>query len=221
MDEIDEGLWRWTARHPEWHPRGFGDQVASFAVQAHDDTTLLIDPLLPDGEHDAAIVLAALDGLTRENVAILISIPYHARSAKDLAERYDATIYGHKACVKRLGSEERFSKIDPDEPLAADVRAFQIGKPRRFEMPLFLPSHSAVVFGDSVVEVDGELRVWAQSAVDADEEHRIPDRFVPTLQPLVDLEPERVLVTHGQPVLSGGAEELARAMEREPFWHHG
>jgi hypothetical protein len=219
MDEIDAGLWRWTARHPEWHPPGFGDDVASFAVQAADDTTLLIDPLLPDGEHDAGVVLAALDGLTREHVAILISIPYHARSARALAERYDATVYGHAECVTRLGSEERFTEIDPDEPLPADVRAFTIGEPRLFEMPLWIPSHSAVVFGDAVVEVDGELRVWAQSAADAEEEHRIADRFVPTLQPLVDLKPERVLVTHGKPVLSGGAEALARAMEREPFWH--
>ena len=46
MEELTEGLWRWTARHPEWHPGEFGAEVASFAAQAGDDT-LLIDPLLP------------------------------------------------------------------------------------------------------------------------------------------------------------------------------
>ena len=46
MQKLSDGLWRWTARHPEWHPGEFGAEVACFAAQA-DDTTLLIDPLLP------------------------------------------------------------------------------------------------------------------------------------------------------------------------------
>jgi glyoxylase-like metal-dependent hydrolase (beta-lactamase superfamily II) len=221
MQEIDEGLWRWTARHPEWHPGEFGAEVASFTVQT-DDATLLVDPLLPEGEHDAAVVLAALDGLAREQVAILISIPYHVRSAEDLAERYDATVYGHPAAAKRLRSPQRLKAIDAStDSLPAGVRAFAIGKPKRFEMPFWLPSHSALVFGDAVVEVDGELRVWAQSAVDADRSRFHHERFNPTLRPLVELGAQRVLVTHGQPVLSDGAAELARALEREPFWHHG
>jgi hypothetical protein len=45
-DPIDDGIWRWTARHPEWHPSGFGDEVACFAVKT-DAELLLIDPLLP------------------------------------------------------------------------------------------------------------------------------------------------------------------------------
>ena len=46
MQKLTDGLWRWTARHPEWHPGEFGAEVACFAAQAG-DTTLLIDPLLP------------------------------------------------------------------------------------------------------------------------------------------------------------------------------
>jgi len=46
MEKLTDGLWRWTARHPEWHPGEFGAEVACFAAQAG-DTTLLIDPLLP------------------------------------------------------------------------------------------------------------------------------------------------------------------------------
>ena len=32
---------------------------------------------------------------------------------------------------------------------------------------------------------------------------------------------ERVLVTHGEPVLSGGREALARALDADPWYHHG
>ena len=45
-EQIDRGIWRWTARHPEWHPAGFGDEVACFALET-DTELLLIDPLLP------------------------------------------------------------------------------------------------------------------------------------------------------------------------------
>ena len=57
MDELLDGLWRWTARHPEFHPKGF-PEVACFALR-DDVGTILVDPLLPE---DDAAVLAALDG---------------------------------------------------------------------------------------------------------------------------------------------------------------
>jgi hypothetical protein len=87
--ELADGLWRWTARHGEWHPGEWGAQVASFALDAG-GVTLLVDPLLPE---DDATVLQRLDALARGPVAILITIPYHTRSAERLRERFEATIY--------------------------------------------------------------------------------------------------------------------------------
>jgi len=40
------------------------------------------------------------------------------------------------------------------------VRAHSIGQPRRAEIPFELPSHRALAFGDTLLEIDGELRVW-------------------------------------------------------------
>jgi hypothetical protein len=209
---VDAGIWRWTARHPEWHPGEFGAEVASFAVDAG-DTTLLVDPLLPGGSEDAETI-AALDGVVRGDVAIVISIPYHTRSAEPLADRYGATILGHPAVHKRLASTERFRAVAPGEDgLPGGVVFHPIGKPRRFEMPVWIPAAEAIVFGDAVVETGGALRVWD------DKPDFVRDKLNPTITPLVDLGPERVLVTHGEPILSGGAAELRRALEREPFWH--
>ena len=217
--EIAPGLWRWTARHPEWHPAEFGDEVASYAADA-DGHTVLIDPLLPE---DPDATLAALDAIVRDRVAILTSIPYHVRSAEALAERYGAAIHGHPAVARRLRDRARLAAIDPehDAELPGGVRAFAIGRPRRYEMPLWLPAHAALVFGDAVVEVGGQLRVWVQEPASDRRRRFIRERFAPTFAPLLELGAERVLVTHGEPVLSGGAAELARALEREPFWHHG
>jgi hypothetical protein len=210
--EIADGLWRWTARHPEWHPGEFGARVASFALRAG-ATTLLVDPLVPEPD--------LLDDVVGERVAILVTIPYHARSSEALAARYGATIHGHPATAKRLRDASAFRVAEPGAELPGGARAFAIGRPRRFELPMWLPSHRAVAFGDAVVETGGELRVWAQGAVDEGRRRFHHERFNPTLEPLVALDPQRVLVTHGEPVLDGGRDALAAALAGEPFWHHG
>ena len=222
MEELAAGLWRWTARHPQWHPGEFGAEVASFAARAGDDTLLLIDPQLPP---DPSEVLAVLDDQVRERVAILISIPYHVRSAEELWKRYrrdaETTIHGHPAAAKRLEDTTGFREIDPGSALPGGVTAHTIGKPRRHEMPLHLPSHDALVFGDAVVELDGELKVWSSEKVDSKVERFYRERFNPTLEPLLELDFERVLVTHGRPLLDGGKQALRAALKAEPWYHHG
>ena len=47
------------------------------------------------------------------------------------------------------------------------------------------------------------------------------ERFLPTLEPLLELDVERVLVTHGAPVLSGGRAALRAALQAPPWLHHG
>jgi hypothetical protein len=221
MEKLTDGLWRWTTRHPEWHPGEFGAEVACFAARAG-DTTLLIDPLLPP---DPEPVVKVLDRAVGQRVAILVTIPYHVRSSEELWRRYrkdaETTIHGHRACAKRLDDKSGFSEIEPGVPLPGGVTAHRIGKPRRYEMPLHVPSHDALVFGDAVIEWLGEVRVWATDKVDAKVERFYRERFNPTLEPLLDLGAENVLVTHGQPVMGGGTDALRRAMKAKPWYHHG
>jgi hypothetical protein len=217
MERLSEGLWRWTARHPEWHPGDFGAEVACFAAQAG-DTTLLIDPLLPP-EPDQ--VLDAIDGTLESRLAILISVPYHLRSSEELCRRYrkdaETTIHGHPACTKRLEDESAFRAIDADAELPGGVTAHTIGKPRRHETPLHLPSHGALVFGDAVVEWQGRLRVWADGKVDAKVERFYRERFNPTLEPLLELDFDAVLPTHGEPLQTGGKKALHDALKAKPW----
>lgn len=221
MDELTEGLWRWTARHPEWHPGEFGGEVASFAAQAN-DTTLLIDPLLPA---DPSSVLAVIDETLARRLAILITVPYHVRSAEELWSRYksaaETTIHGHPACAKRLENRSAFHEIHIGEPLPAGVTAYSIGKPRRHETPLHLPSHRALVFGDAVAESGGRLVVWASEKVDAKAERFYRERFNPTLEPLLELDFDAVLTTHGQPLMSDGKRALRDALDAKPWYHRG
>ena len=224
MQKLTEGLWRWTARHPEWHPGEFGAEVASFAAQAG-DTTLLVDPLLPEDDGEAQGVLETIDATLGDRLAILISVPYHVRSSEALWRRYrgraETTIHGHRACAKRLGDESAFVEIEPGKQLPGEVTAHAIGKPRRHEMPLHLPSHDALVFGDAVAETGGRLVVWATDRVDAKAERFYRDRFNPTLEPLLELPFDAVLTTHGQPVLKQGKQALRRALGAKPWNQRG
>lgn len=221
MQTLTEGLWRWTARHPEWHPGEFGAEVACFAAQAG-DTTVLIDPLLPP---DPSSVLAVIDQTLADRLAILITIPYHVRSAEALWRRYskeaETTIHGHPACAKRLTDRSGFREMEPGTPLPAGVTAHRIGKPRRYETPLHIPSHKALVFGDAVAESGGRLVVWSSDKVDAKVERFYAQRFNPTLEPLLELDFDNVLVTHGQPLMGGGKRALRAALDAKPWYHRG
>jgi hypothetical protein len=225
MEKLTEGLWRWTARHPEWHPGEFGAEVASFAVEAGSDT-LLVDPLLPpDDDAERDHVLETIEGTLGDRLAILITIPYHVRSAEELWRRYrkdaETTIHGHPAAAKRLADRSGFREVEPGVPLPGGVTAHRIGKPRRHETPLHLASHGALVFGDAVAETDGRLVVWTSERVDAKVERFYRERFNPTLEPLLELDFDRVLVTHGQPLLEGGKRALANALAAKPWYHRG
>jgi hypothetical protein len=218
-ERLADGLWRWTARHPEWHPGDFGSEVASFAVAANGDL-VLIDPLLPP---ESLAVLDLIDGLLGKRLAILISVPYHVRSSEELWRRYrdqtDCTIWGHAACAKRLGDRAGFREIELGVPLPTGVSAHAIGRPRRQETPLYLPSQRALAFGDAVAEVDSKLRVWSTGKVDDRRARWYRERFNPTLEPLLELEFDRVLVTHGQPVMADGRAELRAALAARPWYH--
>lgn len=216
LHRIHDDIWHWERRHPEWHPGAFGAVVGSYLVRAG-GVTLLLDPLLDD-ESDP--VLSELDRLVGDPVRILVSIPYHARSSEFLQRRYrdrGALILGHALVAKRLSDVSGFQPLEGGEDVEGVARVHRIGRPVRAEMPVEIPSLRALVFGDAIVEWRGQLRLW-EDPVESDSRRRwYEERFLPTLRDLTRLDVERVLVTHGHPVLSGGAAALERALEGGPW----
>ena len=210
LEELASGLWWFTV------PRnGLPPTMTAYALRDGDDT-ILVDPLVArEGEP----LLAALDEIVLGRVRILVTTPFHVRGSELLLrrwrDRHDVTIFGHEHCAARLDERSAFRPLRGGETLDGGVRAHSIGRPRRAEIPFELPSHRALAFGDTVLEIEGELRVWPR--------HRnlertwYEERFRPTLEPLTGLDVERVLVTHGEPVLRDGARELAAALTRSPW----
>jgi glyoxylase-like metal-dependent hydrolase (beta-lactamase superfamily II) len=217
--EIAPGIHRWSTAHPEWRPaNAWGKDVASFALVT-DSVLSLVDPLLtPDESAEHQRVLADLDALVEKarQVEILITTPFHARSTLEFLERYgDVKVWGHPGTKRRLGASVRLNAIEPGQRAGAVAQAQRIGSPVRQETPLFFPDHRALVFGDAVIGVEGTLRVW--QSVNQKQKRWYRERFIPSLRPLLDLDVERVLVTHGPPILEGGRRKLADALETGPW----
>ena len=70
----------------------------------------------------------------------------------------------------------------------------------------------ALAIGDRIIGVDGALRIWATG--------RMSDRYraqlTRWLTPLLELDFERVLTMHGDPVLRDGRAALAEALAADP-----
>jgi hypothetical protein len=68
-----------------------------------------------------------------------------------------------------------------------------------------------------VVTPEGDLRVWVQHELTDKRRRWYRQRLAPSLAGLASLDVERVLVTHGAPVLRDGSAALARALAAEPW----
>jgi hypothetical protein len=224
MEELAAGIYRWTTPHPEY--RTSVERVGSYAL-VDGEMLALVDPLLPaEGNAAREAVLGRLDELVLRapQVEIFVTIPYHARSAEPLylryASRLQTRIWGHERVLRRFRDDRTRLDVIPRGPVGSAIRvadgralAFPIGRPRRTEYPIYFPGHRALAFGDAVVGTKEGLRVWSQSSAGPAWYH---DVFAPTLRPLLDHDPERVLVTHGAPAMKDGRRALEEALAADP-----
>jgi glyoxylase-like metal-dependent hydrolase (beta-lactamase superfamily II) len=189
---IDEGLWHWTAPHPEWKPGEDWEQDVGCVYWEADDAVVLVDPQVPTAEPDRARFFQALDrdveraGLP---VAILLTSEWHGRSHAELAARYGARV------------------VTPPETdsLPDGVAATELPE----EVVYWLPGPRAIVPGDTLLGTDEGLTLCPASWF---EDRGGIDELARALTPLLDLPVERVLTTHGPPVLADGHAALARAL---------
>jgi glyoxylase-like metal-dependent hydrolase (beta-lactamase superfamily II) len=190
VERIADGLWRWTAPHPEWKPGDDWDQDVGCVYVETPEAVVLIDPLVPEGD-DRGTFWEALDrdvNRLGRPVVVLLTCPWHERSAAEVTERYGAT---------------RDAPPQQVEPFAV---------PSVEETLYLLPAHRALVSGDLLIGAGGGVRVMPESWIEG---RTTPDELRATLRLLLDRGLERVLVSHGRPVLEGGGAALASALHAQ------
>ena len=196
--EVAPGVWRWTADHPDWRPDALpgspGDWERSVGclLCELDGAAVFVDALVPGDEGG---FWEWADGRRRdaERCHALTTIAFHRRSRAQLVERYGAA-------TSRARGE-----------LPSGLRPIRLAGAG--EVMFWLPEQRALVAGDRVLGATAAdpaalsrvvARLPAQRA-DADELRLL-------LRPLLDLPIERVLVSHGEPVLANGREALTEAI---------
>jgi hypothetical protein len=194
--EIASGLWRWTAPHPDWN-RGATpgsarewDEHVGCVLYELTDAVALIDPLVPSGDRSG--FLRWLDELIAARpVSILTTIRWHRRDREELAERYKWTTSRAWNAVPR--------GVTPRPLRGAGETMF------------WLPDVATLVCGDRLIGAHGGgLRLCPQSWLE--DVHVNRAGLAELLRPLLELPLERVLVSHGEPVLSGAGAALVRAI---------
>ncbi len=191
MEEIVPGLWRWTAPHPAWEPgaqpdsTGDWDQNVSSVLYEDRGVVVFIDPLVPADPN--RFWRWADERVAGRGVVVLTTLGPHRRSREQVVRRYGAST----SRAKR--------NLPPGvQPIVIAGAA---------ETMFWLPEHRTLVPGDRILGArEGGLRLCPESwlywvRVDVDELRTL-------LMPLLGLPVDRVLVSHGEPVLSGGAEAL-------------
>jgi hypothetical protein len=200
LREVRRGLYRWTARHPDAEPEpepgtpaDWGPEVGSVVYEAA-NALVLVDPLVPADRADLQEELDALVAQYGRRVAILTTIQFHRRSRGELAGRYGA-------------STSRAKKTLPRGVETIPVK-------RAGETMVWLPEHGALVPGDRLLgDERGGLRLCPESWLRYLPREMGHPELREALRPLLDLPIEMVLVSHGEPVLTGGRAALARALE--------
>jgi glyoxylase-like metal-dependent hydrolase (beta-lactamase superfamily II) len=182
-------LRRWTAFSEHWQ-----EDVGCVAVDS-DDGLLFFDPLSPPDDFGAP-------------AHTFVTVFFHAREAR-------GRVWAPTKLVRRLANRgvEVTDPFEPGDELPGGIRCFETA--RDAEVVYWVPSERALVVGDVLLgagakprATDEPLRLCPERWLGA----KTHDDLRASLRPLLDLPVERVLVSHGEPVLQDGLAVLSKLL---------
>lgn len=215
VDELAPGLWRWTTPHPDWTPaqggpEGWEQEVSSSYCEAAGDV-LLIDPLVPADDVERERFWRALDrDVARAGTPqVLLTCAWHARSSADILARYEgARLWAPADGLGDLPPGlEATDPFRPGDALPGGAVAIEAALPT--EVLFWLPSHDALVAGDTLLGDDAGVRLCPEPWLDGKDAGAVGAAL---WSRLADLPVVRVLVAHGKAVPTGGRAILTRTL---------
>jgi glyoxylase-like metal-dependent hydrolase (beta-lactamase superfamily II) len=143
-------------------------------------------------------------------VTVLVTIFWHARSAASLVERYGARVWAptsvRAAVTRRSGVVT--DAFRPGDRLPGGIEVLRTA--RHGEVVYWIGEHAALVPGDVLLgDGAGGVRMCPESWLPERTTHAV---LAESLRPLAELPIERILVSHGEPVLRDGRAALAAAL---------
>lgn len=179
----------WLTPHPDWEPTEDWPEEVPVVRYETDDEVVLIDPYLPPG---------GVFDPHGKTVRVLLTQGAHYRGTADFVEGYGASVWVPPRAVWR-----KIPNPGTTSDLPRGVETIELdGEPQ--QVVFFIPEHATLVTGDVLTGTGGRLHVFLDEAD--------PERLLPSLDALGDFPIERVIIPHGDPILSDGSARIRAAV---------
>lgn len=195
MQAIDEGLWHWTATHPSinW-------EVSSYYLS---DERVLIDPLLPPGGLDW------FQEIDSTPAHVLLSCRHHDRDSWEIVEAYGAEVHCVDTGIDELKGRGPVTPFAFGDELPGGAVAYEVDSISPDETALHIPAHRALVCADGVIRSDQQTPLQFVPDWLMDDPEQTKAGLRAAFAKLLELDFDRLLLAHGQPILAGGKQALA------------
>jgi glyoxylase-like metal-dependent hydrolase (beta-lactamase superfamily II) len=173
-----------------------------FATWSSDDWFVLIDPLIRDDLDPAAWEpFDAAASVSAAPVAVLLTAPWHERSARQVSTRYGAEVWIHPRGRRRIADLPQLVSL-PD-----GIEAFVPHGVDESQVAFYVVPERALVVAEFFLGTDRGLRVLPSPAT------KDMAAFAASLSRLRELDIEHVLVAHGPSVVSNGNSAIREALD--------
>lgn len=199
VDEIGPGLWHWTASHPR-----IGVDVSTYYLEPE---RVLLDPVIPDEGIEWLEARGAPEHIVLTN-------RHHDREAWQLREAFGCDVHCIANGLHELEGRGPVTPFEFGDELPGGIVVHEVGAICPDETALHIPSHRALAVADGVVRWPGVegLSFVPDSLLDDPEETRqgLRDAY----SRLLELDFDRLLLAHGDPVAEDGKAALRAFVER-------
>jgi glyoxylase-like metal-dependent hydrolase (beta-lactamase superfamily II) len=195
--ELAPGLWHWTARHEHIHA-----DVSSYYLLAE---RVLIDAKVPP---------EGLDWLAQHGppTDVVLSNRHHDRDAWQLRDAFGCTVHCISNGLYELEGRGDVEPFEFGDELPGGIVVHEVGAICPDETALHIPAHRALACADGVVRSEGRLAFVPDWLMD--EPERTKRGLRDAYRGLLELDFDRLLLAHGEPLASGGREALREFAER-------
>jgi len=199
---LSAALTRWVAPHPAWTPNPEWPEEVAFATWESPASYLFIDPLVRNDLDPAA--WEPFDRAVSESgrpAAVLLTAPWHERSVRAVAARYDAAVWLHPRGRARVADLPVMSTLPPG------VEVFAPDGVDEGQVAFHIVPEKTLVVAEFFLGTKSGLHVLPSPGTED------MAAFAASLEHLRNLPIERILVAHGPPVLAGGKSAIRAALD--------